>query len=121
MEGQSEAGKAAVVNYLTGMSNADLLSATADARTAAHQAPLGEKTDANKHGKPTGERFITNHTSGYAHRANDWIKLSDECVRRGLKSPPCNCPAGSHPDWAKAQDEVKAQFSETLEYLGRDD
>ena len=75
------------------LSDDQLLAATAEARTAAHQAPLGEKTDVNKNGKPTGERFITNHTRGYADRANDWVALSDECARRGLPSPACNCPS----------------------------
>lgn len=74
------------------LSDEALRAATADARTAAHQAPLGEKTDINKHGKPTGERFITNHTNGWAQRANDWVSLSDECERRGLTQPQCNCP-----------------------------
>lgn len=80
------------MTYVKNLSDDVLLWATAEARTAAHQAPLGEVTDVNKQGKPTGERFITNHTDGWADRANDWAALSDECERRGLKQPGCNCP-----------------------------
>lgn len=70
--------------FLTSMSDQDLILKTKAAKIAAHDAPLGEVTDINKHGKPTGERFITNHTNGYASRANEWVTLSDECARRGL-------------------------------------
>lgn len=84
------------MSYFETLSDADLLARTASARTAAHGALRGEVTDVNKHGKPTGERFITNHTNGWATRSNDWIALSDECSRRGLKSPQCNCAPGSH-------------------------
>lgn len=70
--------------FLTSMSDKDLILKTKAARKVAHEAPLGEVTDINKHGKPTGERFITNHTNAYSHRANEWAVLSDECIRRGI-------------------------------------
>lgn len=70
--------------FLTSMSDQGLISKTKAAKKAAHEALLGEVTDINKHGKPTGERFITNYTNAYSNRANEWIALLNECSRRGI-------------------------------------
>lgn len=67
------------------MTDEELILKTKEAKKAAHEAPLAEITDVNKNGRPTGDKFITRHTQGYSDRANDWVKLSNECDRRGLK------------------------------------
>lgn len=77
--------------FVTGLSNDQLIAATAAALTAAHGTGLAAMTHVNKDGKPTGERFV-GPAPGWAVRANDWALLSDEVTKRGLPQPACNCP-----------------------------
>lgn len=76
------------------MTDAELLTATSVAR-AAHRAPMAIWSMDHQ-----GHSSINNHTSGYAFRGNDFMALADECEKRGLKLPQCDCPAGAH-DWEK--------------------
>jgi len=67
------------------MTDEELVLKTKEAKKAANEAPLAEVTHVNKNGSPTGEKFITRHTSAWADRSREWIALSEECDKRGLK------------------------------------
>lgn len=73
------------------LSDDDLLRRTLAARRAAHDAPLARVSEVNKGGKPTGKRFISEHTDAWARSSREWMRLADEVDRRGLNQP--------IPDW----------------------
>lgn len=63
------------------MSDSELLAATAEARRAAHQAPLNPyRVDHD------GHRWVEPISTAWSDRANEWMRLADECDRRGLKT-----------------------------------
>jgi hypothetical protein len=69
------------------MTDSELLEQTKAARRASHDAPLARTSDENKGGKPTGKRFISDHTNAWAMRSREWCRLADEVDRRGLVQP----------------------------------
>lgn len=73
------------------MTDTELLQATAQARGAAHRAPFAEWSKDHE-----GHSAIVNHTNGWAERASEFAALMVEIKRRGLATPPCDCPSGSH-------------------------
>lgn len=75
------------------MTNEELLNRTAAARGLAHRAGFAEYSKDHK-----GHTSIIHHTSAWAVRGDEFITLANECERRGLKLPPCDCPPGAH-DW----------------------
>lgn len=77
------------------MNDEELLAKTSAARGLAHRAPFAEWSKDHK-----GRSSIVNHTSAWARQADDFIALSDECGRRGLLLPLCDCPAGAH-NWER--------------------
>lgn len=78
------------------MTDEELLAKTSAARGLAHRAPFAEWSKDHR-----GHSAIVNHTSAWAQCGNDFMSLMDECERRGLKMPPCDCPPGAH-DWETA-------------------
>lgn len=75
------------------MNDHELLTKTAAARGLAHRAPFAEWSKDHR-----GHSAIVHHTRGWADRSNEFFGLMAEVNRRGLKMPPCDCPAGAH-DW----------------------
>lgn len=62
------------------LSDEELLKATAAARSAAHAAPFAEWSMDHR-----GHSAIVHHTSAWATRSNEWLALTAEVRRRGLK------------------------------------
>lgn len=75
------------------MTDQELLEKTAAARGASHRAPFAEWSKDHKQ-----HTSIVNHTHAWAVRGDEFMVLADECSKRGLKIPPCDCPAGAHDD-----------------------
>lgn len=73
------------------MTDEELLAKTSIARGLAHRAPLAEWSKDHR-----GHSAIVNHTSAWARLGDDFIALSDECGRRGLAIPKCDCPPDAH-------------------------
>lgn len=73
------------------MTNEELLLRTSIARGLAHRAPFAEWSKDHR-----GHSAIVHHTHAWAERGDDFVKLAEECERRGLKMPPCDCPAHFH-------------------------
>jgi hypothetical protein len=65
---------------MAAVSDEDLLAQTRAAREAAHNVPLAGIGE-----RHTGERHILHPTSTWAIRSREWMRLMDECERRGLK------------------------------------
>lgn len=78
------------------MTDEELLAKLSQARGAAHRAPFAEWSKDHR-----GHSSIVNHTDAWAARGNDFLKLSEEADRRGLKMPACDCPAGAHSEALK--------------------
>ncbi|MDE2101672.1 MAG: hypothetical protein KGL39_30780 [Patescibacteria group bacterium] len=85
-----------VFSQLMHMTNEELILKTAQARGPAHRAPMAMFCTENKYGKPTGHYFLEDHTTAYARRADEFFALYEECKKRGLSLPDCDCPAGAH-------------------------
>jgi hypothetical protein len=79
------------------MTDEELLEKTSKARGNAHRSELSEWSLDHK-----GHSSIVNHETSWASRGHDFMALSDECAKRGLKLPPCDCPPGAH-DWEKGK------------------
>lgn len=79
------------------MTDEELLAKTSAARGAAHRAPLAKWSKDHR-----GHSTIINHTTGFADRGNEFMMLADECRRRSLTLPACDCPDGTH-DWETAR------------------
>lgn len=75
------------------MTDEELLVKVSAARGLAHRALFAEWSKDHK-----GHSFIVNHTNAWAVRGDELMAYANELERRGLKLPPCDCPAGSH-DW----------------------
>lgn len=75
------------------MTDEELIAKTSAARGLAHRAPFAEWSKDHK-----GHSSIVNHTNAWAANGLAFADLSDECCRRGLKIPACDCPDGAH-DW----------------------
>lgn len=75
------------------MTDDELLQRASAARGAAHRAEFSEYSKDHR-----GHTSIVNHASGWAVRGDEFAALADEVAGRGLKLPPCDCPAGVH-DW----------------------
>ena len=73
------------------MTNEELIRKTSAARGLAHRAPLAEWSLDHR-----GHSAIVNHTNAWAVRSREFHELMDECERRGLAMPPCDCPPGAH-------------------------
>ena len=73
------------------MTDAELLAAVSRARGEAHRAPFAEWSMDHK-----GHSAIVNHTSAWETRGYEFARLYQMCLERGLKLPPCDCPAGAH-------------------------
>lgn len=62
------------------MTDEELIAKTKAAKKAAHDAPLNPyRLDADEH------RWVEQYSNAWANRSSEWIKLSDECAKRGLK------------------------------------
>lgn len=70
----------------------ELLRSTSEARGAAHRAPLQEWSMDHK-----GHSAIVNHSRAWADRGAEFNALAEECRRRKLTLPPCDCSPESHP------------------------
>lgn len=73
------------------MTDEELLAKTSAIRGEAHRAPFAEWSKDHR-----GHSSIVNHTFSWATRGYEWLELTDECERRGLPIPPCDCPPGAH-------------------------
>lgn len=61
------------------MTDEELILKTKQVKKAAQEACLNPyRLDAN------GHRWIEQYSNAWADRANEWMKLSDECAKRGL-------------------------------------
>jgi hypothetical protein len=79
------------------MTDEELLQRTSAARGLAHRAEFAEYSKDHR-----GHTSIVTHKSAWSVRGDEFAALADEVARRGLKSPPCDCPAGAH-DWEAPQ------------------
>lgn len=84
------------------MTNEELLARTSAARGLAHRSPFAEWSKDHK-----GHSSIVNHTHAWATNSTAFVDLVNECSRRGLGIPPCDCPAGAH-DWERTRHDVSA-------------
>jgi hypothetical protein len=73
------------------MTDDELIAKTSAARGFAHRASFAEWSKDHR-----SHSAIVNHTHAWAERGDDFMKLADECERRGLKLPACDCPPGAH-------------------------
>ena len=73
------------------MTDEELLQKTSAARGAAHRSEFAEYSMDHR-----GHTSIVNHVSGWAVRGDEFVELADECSRRGLKLPLCDCPTDAH-------------------------
>jgi hypothetical protein len=77
------------------LTNDELLQKTSAARGAAHRSEFAEYSKDHR-----GHTAIVNHVSAWAVRGDEFVALAEECSRRGLKLPPCDCQADAH-DWER--------------------
>lgn len=62
------------------VSDEELILKTKAAKKAAHDAPLNPyRLDAN------GHRWVEQYSKAWSDRSREWVELSDECDKRGLK------------------------------------
>jgi hypothetical protein len=73
------------------MTDEELLAKVSAARDLAHRAPFAEWSKDHR-----GHSSIVNHTNAWAVRGDELMVAMVELERRGLKLPPCDCPAGAH-------------------------
>lgn len=83
------------MNDIRQLSDQELLARTLAARRLAHDAPMAAVSEINKFGKPTGKRFVSNHTDAWAATSREWMRLADEVDRRGLQQPVPNWDGNS--------------------------
>lgn len=61
------------------MDNEELILKTKQAKKTAQEAPLNPyRLNAD------GHKWVEQYSNAWADRANEWMKLSDECDKRGL-------------------------------------
>mgnify|MGYP001571220663 CR=1 FL=1 len=80
------------------MTDEELLAKTKMTRGLAHRARLAEWSKDHR-----GHSSIVNHAHAWADRGSEFLELADECMKRGLLTPACDCPEGAH-DWERHDD-----------------